>query len=225
MTHRLRIGVADDEPIMLTYYVKRLVDMGQEVVVRAPDGDVLVQRCLAERPDLIITDVRMPKLDGIVAAERLWHEAAIPAILVSAHHDSETLGRAQRADVLAYLVKPIKQADLEAAVAIAAARIARESAVRVADPPLPDHEIATLASSRLAESGYLELEAVRCSARERVITVAGKVSSFYLKQLAQSLIGHLPGVRRVDNRLEVQSGRNRTPGRQSGTTVGKSGVR
>ncbi len=119
MNHSLRIAVADDEPLMLKYYERILGKMGHQVVVQAGDGSGLLEGCRRELPDLVVTDIRMPGLDGIAVAEQLWQEAPVPVILVSAYHDPHTIQRAQMVHVLAYLVKPIKQADLETTIAIA----------------------------------------------------------------------------------------------------------
>ena len=73
-------------------------------------------------PDLIITDVKMPNMDGIEAALSVNREHAVPVVLVSAYHDSALLERAGQAPVMAYLIKPVKQASVEAAIATALAR-------------------------------------------------------------------------------------------------------
>ena len=64
----------------------------------------------------------MPEMDGIDAAVRLYRETAVPVILVSAFHDPGLIERAETDHVMAYLVKPIKQADLEPAIALAMRR-------------------------------------------------------------------------------------------------------
>jgi response regulator NasT len=119
MSRALRVVVADDEPDLREYLRAVMVSLGHEVVGQARDGEELLERCAATAPDLVVTDVKMPKLDGIDAAARLARGgSAIPVILVSAFHDTELLERAARDQVLAYLIKPIQAADLEAAIAI-----------------------------------------------------------------------------------------------------------
>ena len=59
------------------------------------------------------------------------------------------------------------------------------------------------AQSRLRKSGYRELHFVSCEFHEGVLTLRGRVSSFYLKQVAQELIRQLDGAEEVNNRLEV----------------------
>jgi AmiR/NasT family two-component response regulator len=122
MTEPLRIAVADDEPDMRDYFAKILPRLGHRVVVLACDGKELVEQCRIARPDLAITDVKMPNLDGIDAATQIYRDNPLPVILVSAYHDSALIERAKADHVMGYLVKPIKQADLEPAIALAMRR-------------------------------------------------------------------------------------------------------
>jgi response regulator NasT len=61
-------------------------------------------------------------MDGITATETINRERQTPVILVTAHHDTQLLQRASQQPVMAYLIKPVKQADVEAAVTMAMAR-------------------------------------------------------------------------------------------------------
>jgi len=118
----LRIVVADDEPEMRDYLQETLTFMKHTVVGAAETGRQLVEQCRAESPDLVITDIKMPDMDGIEAASEIRKVRAVPVILVSAYHDAALIERAMADHVLAYLVKPIKQADLETAIALAMRR-------------------------------------------------------------------------------------------------------
>jgi CheY-like chemotaxis protein len=122
MKSSLRISVADDEPDMRQYFQRILPLLGHTVVSVAETGEELVKQCRTHEPDLVITDVRMPKMDGIAAASAVYEERPVPMILVSAYHDDSLVQRARSAHALAYLIKPIKQADLQAAIGIALGR-------------------------------------------------------------------------------------------------------
>jgi response regulator NasT len=118
----LRIAVADDEPDMREYFQKSLLRLGHKVIAVAQNGRELVERCRDLHPDLVITDIKMPEMDGIEAAVQIYTERPVPVILVSAYHDAALIGRAEADHILGYLVKPIKQADLEPVVNLAVRR-------------------------------------------------------------------------------------------------------
>lgn len=132
MTRPLRIAVADDEPDMQDYFRTILPRLGHTVVAVAGTGRELVERCRDARPDLVITDIKMPDMDGIEAASQIYRDGPMPVILVSAYHDPEVVRRAEAEHILAYLVKPIKQSDLEPAIAIAMRRFEQFQALHKA---------------------------------------------------------------------------------------------
>jgi response regulator NasT len=119
MNTSLRIAVADDEADMREYFEKILPRLGHQVISVAETGRELVEHCRALKPDLVITDIRMPQMDGIEAAQIIYRENPIPFILVSAYHDQDLIDRAEADHVMAYLIKPIEQKDLIPAIAIA----------------------------------------------------------------------------------------------------------
>jgi response regulator NasT len=125
MSHTLRIAVADDEPDMCDYFEGTLPSLGHQVVGVAKTGRELIELCRTKLPDLVITDIKMPGTDGIDAAIEITRARPIAIILLSAHHDAELLARAEADHIMAYLIKPIKQADLEAAIVIAMRRFAQ----------------------------------------------------------------------------------------------------
>jgi response regulator NasT len=130
MNRALRIAVADDEPDMRDYFRKILPHLGHQVIAVAENGRDLVEQCRKARPDLVITDIKMPDMDGIDAATQLYKEMPIPVILVSAYHEPELIERAEADHILGYLVKPIKQSDLEPTIALAMRRFEQFEALR-----------------------------------------------------------------------------------------------
>ncbi len=116
----LRIVVADDLLEIRIQLQRLLQRLGHSVTV-VENGRQLVETCRQARPDLVIADVRMPELDGIEAAEELAPEG-IPFIVVSGYHDADTLARVGSNNIMAFLVKPVEEADLKTAMAVALAR-------------------------------------------------------------------------------------------------------
>jgi response regulator NasT len=121
VSQALRILVADDERDTREYFHDMMSRLGHTVVT-ADNGKHLLELARATEPDLIVTDVRMPEMDGIEAALLVNQDRAVPVILVSGFHDAALLERARAEHFMAYLIKPIKQADVEAAIAVALAR-------------------------------------------------------------------------------------------------------
>jgi response regulator NasT len=78
----------------------------------------------------VITDIKMPDMDGIDAAAAICREEPVPIILVSAYSDVTLIERAQSEYILAYLIKPIKQADLQPAISLAMWRFEQFQALR-----------------------------------------------------------------------------------------------
>jgi response regulator NasT len=130
MNQELRVVVADDEPEMVKYLQDTLARLGHQVVGKANTGKQLLQVCPEVKPDLLITDIKMPDSDGIEAVGQLCQNHPLPVILVSAHHDPELIQRAMSGHVMAYLVKPIKQADLETTIPVAIRRFKEFTALQ-----------------------------------------------------------------------------------------------
>jgi two-component system, response regulator PdtaR len=122
MSQALRIAIADDEPDMRDYFQQVLPRLGHTVVAVAQNGRELVELCRTQNPDLVITDIKMPELDGIDAAIQIYQHRPVPVILVSAFNDAALIERAESDHIMGYLVKPIKQADLAPTIAIAVHR-------------------------------------------------------------------------------------------------------
>jgi response regulator NasT len=126
----LRIAVAEDEPDMREYLEKTLPLLGHEVVSAARTGRELVEQCRAVHPDLVITDIKLPQMDGLDAAREIFTERATPIIVISAYHDEDLVERAETEHILAYLVKPIKEADLRPAINLAMKRFEQFQALQ-----------------------------------------------------------------------------------------------
>jgi response regulator NasT len=99
-------------------------------VVTAQDGSQLVELCRAAPPDLVIADIKMPGLDGIEAAVQINAAKETPVILVSGFHDPALLERAEADHIMAYLIKPVGEPDVQAAVALAMRRFEQYQAIR-----------------------------------------------------------------------------------------------
>ncbi len=117
-----RVLVAEDETLIRLDIVETLTGAGYEVVAEAADGEEAVKLALEFEPDLCVMDVKMPKMDGITAAEKILKEISCAVVMLTAFSQAELVERASRAGAMAYVVKPFSPADLIPAVEIAASR-------------------------------------------------------------------------------------------------------
>lgn len=112
-----RIVVADDEPDLREYFERILTRLGHEVVGVASSGEELVALARGARPDVIITDIKMEGRSGLDAVVELRAEMDVSVVVVSGYADRAQEASADDSLVDAFLLKPIKRADLESALA------------------------------------------------------------------------------------------------------------
>lgn len=112
----MRILLVDDEEAILRSLGEVLKDLGFEVAT-ALDGDEALQQVAAQPVDLVISDVKMPRMDGITLLSRLQAQApGLPVILITGHGDEETAISALQEGARDYLRKPIRVKALLAAI-------------------------------------------------------------------------------------------------------------
>lgn len=118
----LKIIIADDEPIIRMDLREILEDAGHKVIGEAANGEKAVELARKYKPDLVILDIKMPKMDGITAAKIIGDEKIAPVLLLTAFSQPEIVERATESGVLAYLVKPVQEANLFPAMEVAMSR-------------------------------------------------------------------------------------------------------
>ncbi len=113
---RIRIVVADDLPEMLEAVEQRLAPE-YEIVGKASDGLALVECVTKMRPDLLVTDISMPKLSGLEALRRLRQLGVeTPAVVLTIHDDEELFNEAFSLGAHGFVIKPQLETDLRVAV-------------------------------------------------------------------------------------------------------------
>ena len=118
----MRVLIAEDETIIRLDLKGILEAHGLVVCAEARDGEEAVALARRERPDAAVLDLRMPNLDGIEAARRIYAERPIPIVMLTAFSDRAHVDKAIDAGVFTYLVKPFRESDVVPAVKAAAAR-------------------------------------------------------------------------------------------------------
>jgi AmiR/NasT family two-component response regulator len=131
-----RVLVAEDEALIRLDLVEMLREEGYEVAGEAADGDEAVRLATELRPDLVILDVKMPKVDGIEAASVIAGGRIAPVVILTAFSQRDLVERARDAGAMAYLVKPFAKRDLVPAIELAMSRFSELQAL--------EHEVAGL---------------------------------------------------------------------------------
>jgi len=114
------ILIVDDEIDFLTYLDETLTRMGYEIAGMAVTGESAVENARLLRPDLILMDIVMPgRMDGIEASQIIHDEMHIPIIFITSHAEKNFVERAKQINPSAYLIKPVRENELEIAVELA----------------------------------------------------------------------------------------------------------
>ncbi len=96
----------------------------------ATTGRRAVEMTRTLEPDLVLMDIAMPGLDGISAAREILTIYPLPIVLVTGHAEPEFVERAAGVGILSYLLKPVSQRSLDAAIQVARARFAEFQVLR-----------------------------------------------------------------------------------------------
>ena len=153
----LEILVVDDEALIRMGLRAMLEEMGHRATLAADGREAL--RLARERMfDLAILDIKMPKTDGLQAAEALGRHTPLPVIFLTAYSETDLVEQATDLPVHGYLVKPVQPEQLAAAIAVARKRFGEAEAAASA---AAERELVERAKGRLLASGMSEPEAHR----------------------------------------------------------------
>jgi response regulator NasT len=114
--------IAEDEALIRLDLAEMLVEAGYDVVAQAGDGEEAVALTTEHQPDLVVMDVKMPRMDGIEAASQIARERIAPVVMLTAFSQRELVERARDSGAMAYLVKPFTIDDLVPAIEMAMSR-------------------------------------------------------------------------------------------------------
>jgi two-component system, response regulator PdtaR len=118
----LRVLIAEDETLIRLDLRQMLEEHGMEVCGEARDGLEAVELARQTLPDLAVFDLKMPNLDGVEAARRVYAERPIPILMLTAYSDRQTVDRAIGAGVFSYISKPFGPHDVIPAIRAAVIR-------------------------------------------------------------------------------------------------------
>ena len=111
----MKILITDDEPLARTRLAGLVRELGHEVVGEATNGNEAILFSEQLHPDLVLMDIRMPRMDGLEAARHLAGLEQPPAVVFVTAYDEHAL-QAFEANAIDYLLKPIRKERLESAL-------------------------------------------------------------------------------------------------------------
>jgi len=170
-----------------------LAEEGYDVVGQAGDGETAVELAEQHRPDLVVLDVKMPRLDGIAAAQRIAERRIAPVVILTAFSQRELVERARDAGAMAYLVKPFTKNDLVPAVEMAMSRFSELQALEAEVLDLTDR----LETRKLVDraKGVLQQQLSLSEPDAfRWIQKTAMDLRLSMRQVAEGVIAHGPGI-------------------------------
>jgi DNA-binding NarL/FixJ family response regulator len=138
MSQKIRVVIADDEAGYRKALEKTLALANEvEILAVCKDGQEALDACLAEPPDVLLTDINMPRLSGIELTRRLLKkEKGVAIVILTVKEDDDTIYDAFRAGALGYLLKTSTPQDVVEAIRLAErgeAKITPKVATKVLD--------------------------------------------------------------------------------------------
>ena len=113
----IEILVVEDEYILAMNLKESLESFGYLVQDITDSAETAIEKATQLRPTLILMDIRLRgKMDGIQAAEQIWNRLKIPIIYLTGHSDKSTVERAKLTFPFGYILKPVREQELYAAI-------------------------------------------------------------------------------------------------------------
>lgn len=156
------ILIADDEPIIRMGLKAMLQELGHQATAAA-NGREALQMARRQRFDLAILDVKMPYTDGLQAATTLIRTSPMPIIMLTAFSERDLIEKASNLPIHGYLVKPVQEGQLAAAISVACKRFAEAQEAQAQNEKLArklvERKLLARAKGKLMEEGLSEEEA------------------------------------------------------------------
>ncbi|HIA72684.1 MAG TPA: response regulator [Phycisphaerales bacterium] len=114
-----KILVADDELLVVQGIIGLLKTLGFEIIGPCKNGEEAIALVREDRPDMALLDIQMPIMDGMQAAQIIFHEYDIPVVMLTAYSDDTFLRNSIAAGVFGYLLKPASKEQLSAGLSVA----------------------------------------------------------------------------------------------------------
>lgn len=125
-----RVLVIDDHVSSRNFVVNALNGKGFTVVGEGASGRAALRLTQTTAPDAVLMAVGLPDIDGIRAAQEIMEANPLPIVLLTSHHENETIERAKETGVMGYLLKPLREEELLPAVELAISRFEEFNSLR-----------------------------------------------------------------------------------------------
>jgi DNA-binding NarL/FixJ family response regulator len=176
----IRVVVADDQELVRSGFAMILdAQPGIEVVAEAGDGAVAVAAVREHRPDVLLLDIRMPRMDGIEAAGIVCAETACKVIMLTTFDLDDYVFDALRAGASGFLLKDVRRDDLVNAVRVVAAG---ESLLA---PSITTRLIREFAARPVPRPATRALESLTARERETLLLIARGLSN---AEIAEAMV-------------------------------------
>ncbi|MFH1476438.1 MAG: response regulator [Verrucomicrobiota bacterium] len=203
MSDPIRILIVEDDAVTAAMFRDMLEHAGYVISGLATNGAQAVAMTTALRPDVVLMDIKMPGMDGITCADTILAQCPTPVIIISGYDDPRLVERAKRAGVGAYLVKPVKLADLQRSIVLVLARFQ--------DLKIMQHErlvtLGTLAAGVAHEiNNPVHVILLNASVLQAILDDLIPVLDNLVQERADFMIGKLPYTTFKPNLLKIAKG-------------------
>ncbi|MFJ8512107.1 ANTAR domain-containing response regulator [Lysinibacillus xylanilyticus] len=114
-----KVMIVEDESLIAIDLKFMLEDNGYEVVAQANNGESAIELAYTHKPQLILMDIKMPKLDGLKASKIIEQQLGIPVLFISAFSEKELLLYMKQDNILGYVMKPFSERNVLPALEVA----------------------------------------------------------------------------------------------------------
>ncbi|MEY3198464.1 MAG: hypothetical protein RJA13_422 [Bacteroidota bacterium] len=117
---KTKILVVEDESIVSKDIQHSLKKLGYDIIGSTNSGEKAIEIARTEHPDIVLMDIQLTgEMNGVVAAEIVRSELAIPVIFLTAYADESTFSKAKITEPYGYIIKPFKEIDLHTSIEMA----------------------------------------------------------------------------------------------------------
>ncbi len=118
----IKVLIAEDDFLVSDELQRILTELGYDVVGMAANGELAIKMAGSLKPDIVLMDIKMPKIDGLMATQKIHESYSIPVVILTAHESKNLINWANDIGVSAYLLKPPNSNEIDLAITIGLAR-------------------------------------------------------------------------------------------------------